>query len=483
MTGPPLSPTVAGSSETTVPVPPRYWWLKRGSLAVIAAVMALLAVRLAWGHSARGRLAAEVAAARACGEPVTVDDFTDPTPTPGDDGNAADLIGRATAQLTSTQSEQQWDGGWFPDAPLTTVDRAMLRAIVAENAGPLALARRAADRPAANWGVRIGHPISAAAFSPNLNVRRELANVLLKSFTLSHDGGDDATALADVRAIVRESDAMATDRPFVITHLVAIGIEAIGTDAVERTAGTLRVDGGARPAAEALLRQLCDESADRAGGRRQWFGERLFQVEAANDPAAAIGVGSPWTSALTWPVRPMLVMDAAEGFRQKTRWADAMDLQTWPAARARLAATPVGRLSGLASLASAWSQFISPAFFRPVEIHFRALADRRLAAVLLAVRLYEADHGGHLPADLPALVPAYLPAVPVDPMSPEGHALRYVAAPGREAVYSVGTNGVDDGGSTVSTRPKTAGNRIGRWDRKDVVCPLVPPPPASQPGD
>jgi len=61
--------------------------------------------------------------------------------------------------MTSTQAEQQWDGGWFPDAPLTMADRAMLRSIVAENAGPLALARRAADQPTANWGLRLRRPL------------------------------------------------------------------------------------------------------------------------------------------------------------------------------------------------------------------------------------------------------------------------------------------------------------------------------------
>ena len=56
-----------------------------------------------------------------------------------------------------------------------------------------------------------------------------------------------------------------------------------------------------------------------------------------------------------------------------------------------------------------------------------------MAAVALAIRLYRADHGGAWPASLGELVPAYLPAIPIDPLASNGSPLHYVQdAPGWE---------------------------------------------------
>src|SRR5258708_3211423 len=73
---------------------------------------------------------------------------------------------------------------------------------------------------------------------------------------------------------------------------------------------------------------------------------------------------------------------------------------------------------------------------------YRAMADRRLAATALAIRLYALDHDGQLPPTLDALAPQYLPAVPIDPMS--GQSLRYLNEPRNPRIYSVGADGVDD---------------------------------------
>src|SRR5262249_12527237 len=133
-------------------------------------------------------------------------------------------------------------------------------------------------------------------------------------------------------------------------------------------------------------------------------------------------------------------------------------------------------------LAHIYTQMSMSSFNRPAISHYRGLADRRAAAVLLAIRLYEVDHGT-APTMLDQLVPKYLPAVPIDPFAPDGHTLRYLATPGAEAVYSVGENGRDDGGSVQLVRP-TYGRIPDPWQMLDAVFPLhpVPPlPPATEP--
>ncbi|WP_309399719.1 hypothetical protein [Cerasicoccus maritimus] len=67
--------------------------------------------------------------------------------------------------------------------------------------------------------------------------------------------------------------------------------------------------------------------------------------------------------------------------------------------------------------------------------------------LMLAIRLYEMEHGA-LPPTLDALVPDYIDAVPLDPY--DDQPLRYDAK--RAIIYSVGEDGVDDGGSAYLSR-------------------------------
>lgn len=72
----------------------------------------------------------------------------------------------------------------------------------------------------------------------------------------------------------------------------------------------------------------------------------------------------------------------------------------------------------------------------------------RCSRVAVAVERFRRDNGGEVPAGLEQLVPKYLTEVPMDPAT--GHPVRY----GRDAVsytiYSVGSDGVDDGGDLSS---------------------------------
>ncbi|TVQ75018.1 MAG: hypothetical protein EA380_11740 [Phycisphaeraceae bacterium] len=72
---------------------------------------------------------------------------------------------------------------------------------------------------------------------------------------------------------------------------------------------------------------------------------------------------------------------------------------------------------------------------------------------MLAIESHRADHAMP-PASLEALVPGYLAELPVDPNSPDGAPLRYRLLEPNHAepveldylLWSVGSNGVDDGG-------------------------------------
>ena len=80
------------------------------------------------------------------------------------------------------------------------------------------------------------------------------------------------------------------------------------------------------------------------------------------------------------------------------------------------------------------------------------LASRRVMLTALAIERYRRAHAEALPPSLDALVPAYLPAIPLDPFS--GSAV--VFKPSRDAylVYSVDANATDDGGALYGVGSK-----------------------------
>jgi hypothetical protein len=75
-----------------------------------------------------------------------------------------------------------------------------------------------------------------------------------------------------------------------------------------------------------------------------------------------------------------------------------------------------------------------------------AIAHERLLTAELAVRCYQTEQG-RLPPSLKQLVPKYLQQVPSDPFS--GRPVIYHPQGTNWLLYSVGVDGVDDGGKRV----------------------------------
>jgi hypothetical protein len=81
---------------------------------------------------------------------------------------------------------------------------------------------------------------------------------------------------------------------------------------------------------------------------------------------------------------------------------------------------------------------------------------RSLTITAIALKRYQLKHGDY-PPDLTALVPEFISAVPLDPV--DGQPLRYRRnADGTFLLYSVGENGVDDGGDPSLEKGVTGSN-------------------------
>ena len=82
----------------------------------------------------------------------------------------------------------------------------------------------------------------------------------------------------------------------------------------------------------------------------------------------------------------------------------------------------------------------------------RALARDRVLLLQLALRAHQLERGAP-PPNLQALVPAYLKAVPADPFG-AGEPLRYRTDGASYTLWSIGSDGVDDGGKAIGWRKK-----------------------------
>jgi hypothetical protein len=100
-----------------------------------------------------------------------------------------------------------------------------------------------------------------------------------------------------------------------------------------------------------------------------------------------------------------------------------------------------------------------------VRFHLFQHAMRHALAMLFAARLHQA-RTGHFPSNAHQLVPEFLPLIPADPFAVK-QVLRYRLDADGPTVWSVGDNGIDDGGATILF--KRSGERVGRLNQPDFV--------------
>lgn len=108
-----------------------------------------------------------------------------------------------------------------------------------------------------------------------------------------------------------------------------------------------------------------------------------------------------------------------------------------------------------------------PAIGRAAQIAEIATQRRDAALTAIALELYRRRHGEY-PAQLDALVPNFLPTLPVDRF--DGRPLRYRLTKDGPLLYSIGADRIDDGGAAPTT--DTARMQVDRYSFKIPADPM-----------
>lgn len=459
------------SAEQVLPVPPRYRWLKRFLKAGGLVLVGLVLLRWWWGHEAHRRLQAEIERIQARGEPIFPEDFDPPEEIP-DDQNAVAALTSASENLTfATTAQQEALDGFIGLDDLTEVHWASIAEFERDNAETLALTRKSRSKSKADWGVLFRDPaINIQQVLPSLSTQRRLARVLRRVVLSQHRRGHDQQAIATILDLSHQ--AWVVDQmPTLVSHLTALAIDALAGAAIERCAHDLAI--GELPAVSRetlrdLIAVLLDEWSLRSGLRVAMQVERMFQLDTVRGivqgrisltslPTGGAGTVSFLEDALVLPVMPLFELDGALMITQMGRILRACDRASWPEALEVI--SPLEReweaaSHGLGKIRRPLSNVLVPSLNRGIFLHYRVTARHRMAAIALAIRLYEVDHGRR-PGALAELVPDYLDAVPPDPLAPAGVSFKYLPDAETPILYSVGENGVDDGGLVWDEKSKS----------------------------
>lgn len=461
--------------DEPLPARRRPWrWV---GLLFLLLVVGLAGFYLTWSYRAEQRVAKIVEELRRAGEPVDPQDLVQ-RPVPLENDAAADLLAAAAA-LDDEGAAFKAVVDIDYERPLSRKQAKAVADLVAAETDVLERVRSARGKTGADWKIPYQSPMISTLL-PHLNHQRSLAHLGRAAALNARLDGDDAKALEhvhDVLAVGRANDT----QPFMVGHLVAIGITAVATQQLGLLAPDLRISeagGGATPEqVRATVRELLDDAPAEAGIRSSLRGERVMLLDTMKllaerklDVNALMGA-APGKKGFPPIPRGLILADAAIVIGQNTdvlkSYEQSSDYQGY-----LKIAPPLPTAGGGGTKLHFIAGMLLPSHNRFVLQHYRGKADRRLTAAALALRLYAAEHDGHYPTTLDELVPKYLPAVPVDPFAAGGKPLCYSAEdPAAPVLYSVGENGVDDGGTVAPTNPRRASP--GRWDSKDGVLQLV----------
>ncbi len=269
---------------------------------------------------------------------------------------------------------------------------------------------------------------------------RELARLLsIRSLLFALDG-DTAGATQQLVGICDLADSLEQE-PILISQLVRIAIYGIGLAATEQAMNRVEFTADELKTLQARF----TESEANPAFANGFVGERCLwnAIESIGIDNNPVGDGFDMQEAWYELVyRPLGLLDW-EGARYYTLFEQVIEATALPIEEQIAAAEAAGNWIEQSTGPAALLAVLLPSVARAVEADVRNRTHLNTAIVAVAAARYRQDHGEY-PASLNALVPAYLDAVPLDPV--DGEPLRYRVFDGGFVAYSLARNGTDENG-------------------------------------
>jgi hypothetical protein len=379
---------------------------------------------------------------------------------------------------------------------------------VAQNQDAITLIRTAMAKPGIDWNATLAFPSTAPASPSPWGGRstgffrtRGLTQLLYAASLLAYHDGDEPAALAHVEEMLFIARA-ASMRPMIRSQLAGLrfydmALLALGEMLPDIAAGSKRAGGSAsrggagptlkRASADrvsAIIAGLLDERDAHEAILRCLRAERARCIEAllssssssdaTASPSTFAGASenTPWSEPLPmpWPggawerviSRPVYLNRAHQGIERLNAAIAAFNAADLSEFFQAFPENPPPRVDSQGDAIdddgdNGYTRSLTTAVQGAARVYYSGLAHRRTTAVALAIAQYHADHGAWPPADLAPMFPRYLPKLPPDPLSAAGERIVYRSEGDSPRVYSVGDDGIDDGGHaapTYSSRPE-----------------------------
>lgn len=397
-----------------------------------------------WVHRSNEAAAAELQRVRDAGEPTTPEELDtwreaqcpDQTLTrawlTAFDEFDKESIEKAHAKLQRTPGIEE-----LPTIGETWESEDLIREILAERAGQLESIRNLASRSGA-----VLFPVSLDGVETEFphvpNVRWAAVELRYSFYTHIHDNQID-DAITDLAAMRAVRDTMQHD-PFIVSQLVRIAIHSMIVGSVEYALSTVEVTSDQCETLQRLAYFDC-----RPGLADAFLGERVMTLMAYDK------LDGPHFFGQTRGDDKMLFLDTIRGLREAA-W------QPWPEAMRRSEAID-NRLHEVLqgnvvqkkvnSIRYMLACLLAPALGAVYKAGARVDWQQDATLVLINLRKYHAHHS-RWPDKLDDLVPDYLDAVPVDPF--DGQPTRYRANADEVFIWSIGSDGIDNGGTEKKNR-------------------------------
>ncbi|MHC4179301.1 MAG: hypothetical protein ACYSWU_17450 [Planctomycetota bacterium] len=267
---------------------------------------------------------------------------------------------------------------------------------------------------------------------------REGARLLALEAHVRAHRGDAQGAARSIDAIFMLADSLKQE-PIIISQLVRYAIDGIAMDLLQRQLPTADFSDEDLDRLQAHLRAV-DYSQ---GLQRGMMGERVMGIMAINNPA---GMGSSDSSGI-----PFWGLLRSANLSVYLKYMNRMVAATKrPLPQARREAEQIGSDvqsatggSPFTSPGHIMTSLLVPAIDAFVDAAARMAASSRATDAVIAVERFRRTTG-RLSENLDELVPELLPGMPIDPFHRQP--LRYVVKDDEYVIYSVGRDGVDDGG-------------------------------------